>query len=278
MTQRKAIRKNGLLTSAAIRFLLLTALLGTTAVRPSRLLAENTLGVTDAVQLWNLVLSAKGGRQRLETVSSMYVSTKAQSGSANHDLYVFPDFSFSYSYWPSRERVDIVVYNAKRSVSWWQEGADAAQVERDTETASEAMKEALFTFLLHSKWINAQPLRIRKERTGLKRLDVVETDVDGWRVDYYLNSTTHLPLKVVYGYSKIERAEGVMNRIVRLEDYKEVGGIMMPHRLIFSFTDGPEKSDQRATYEINVDYDEAIFEHPPTPGMKPNAWRRPTKP
>ena len=74
-----------------------------------------------------------------------------------------------------------------------------------------ALKRVQFTLLLMTRWLEPDPLRARKARLGLKRVDVVETDADGRRVDYYLDPESHLPVKVVSATSSISRAEGRMN-------------------------------------------------------------------
>jgi hypothetical protein len=230
-----------------------------------------------ARKLWEAAVAAKGGREKLRSVHSFYIASEAKSGSRNYDLYIFPDRSLQYSYWAAFERTDIDVYNGRLNVTWWQEGSDPAQRLKDNETAVEHMKRDQMLFLLVTKWLEPKPLRTRKEWIGLKRVDVVETDVDGWRVDYYLDSKTSLPVRVTFGLSYLERAKGKMNRVVDMSDYAAVSGIMLPHKLTYSFTDGPEKSVQQAKYEINVDFDEQIFERPPTPKMTPDSWRRQQK-
>ncbi|HET8669893.1 MAG TPA: hypothetical protein VFM05_04505, partial [Candidatus Saccharimonadales bacterium] len=142
-----------------------------------------------------------------------------------------------------------------------------------TENETGRMKQAVINLLLMTQWLQPKPLRLRKEWVGLKRVDVIEVDAEGWRVDYYIDSKTKLPIKVAYGYSELERAKGKLTYEVRLEDYKEISGIMMPHKVTPSFTDAPPLPKQKATYELNVDYDEQIFERPPSPTMKPDAWR-----
>lgn len=230
-----------------------------------------------ARKLWEAAVAAKGGRERLHVVRSLYIAAEAKSGSRNYDLYVFPDRSFQYSYWAAYERTDVDVFNGRRNVTWWQEGSDPAQVLKDNESAVDHMKRDQMLFLLVTKWLDPKPLRTRKEWIGLKRVDVVETDVGGWRVDYYLDPKTYLPVRVMFGLSYLERAKGKINRVVDMSDYAAVAGIMMPQKLTYSFTDGPEKSVQQAKYEINVEYDEQIFERPPTPRMSPDSWRRAVK-
>jgi hypothetical protein len=232
-----------------------------------------------ARKLWEAALTAKGGRDRLRSVSSLYIESTYPDGSGDrgYDLYIFPDRTFSYSYWARFERTDIGVYNGRHSIRWWQRNDYPGKAASDIEDAAEYLKEAQFTYLMVTRWLEPKPLRVRKEWIGLKRVDVVETDVDGWRVDYYLDARTHLPIKVASAQSKISRAEGKLNREVSLDDYAEVDGIMMPQKLTVNIV-GIVKSHQRAKYELNVDYDERIFERAPIPGMKPDAWRRVARP
>ena len=117
------------------------------------------------------------------------------------------------------------------------------------------------------------PIGSRKEWNGLERVDVVETEANGWKVDYYLSSRTYLPIKVVLPNGPVSRAKGEKNQEVRLADYKEVDGVMLPHSVSYAFTTNPEKRKDRLTFEINPAYNLKVFENPPTRKMGPESWR-----
>lgn len=226
-----------------------------------------------ARQLWEAAITAKGGCKRLRSISSLFVKADIGGGDRVYTLYVFPDYKFEYSYWAQRERTDILVYNAMRNITWWQLNGEAAKpLKSDNgDVYSNILPQIMY--LLMSKDMEATPVGNRKERIGLKRVDVVETDVNGWRVDYYLDPDTHLPIKLAFPGGPEARAKGEMNHLITLEDYVDVAGVMMPRQAIHSFTFNLPKRTDRLTFEINPKYDQSIFEQPPTPKMGPEAWR-----
>lgn len=226
-----------------------------------------------ARRLWEEAVAAKGGRERLRNVSSLFVKSELDGGDRGYTLYVFPDYSFDYGYIAKKEIADIQIVNAKRGITWWQtNGHPAHQLKYD---ANDLYRSLLpqFLYLLVTRDIDPTPLRSRKGRVGLRRADVVEADASGWRVDYYLDPDTHLPIKLVLPRSPKGRDEGEMDYVISLEDYADVGGLMMPRRATHSFTFGHEKWEERLTFEINPNFDKGIFEKPPTARMGAEAWR-----
>lgn len=230
-----------------------------------------------ARQLWEQTIAAKGGRERLSSVTGMYMAVDQGQGDRAWNFFLFPDRYFHYSYGAKREDTVIKIFNGKLNLVWWQPNTSPAQL-RHLKAGDEddsLIREAQFVLLLETKWLKPTPLRVRNDWLGLKRVNVIETDTAGWRVDYFLDPKTHLPVRITYGYSLTERARGEMNHEVGLEDYVEIDGVMMPHRLTQSLTfNGAKRGwQEQATYELNPDYDEQIFEKAPTPKMVPQAWR-----
>lgn len=226
-----------------------------------------------ALELWEKVVAAKGGRDRLRQITSLYVAADLGEGFRECTLYVFPDYRFEYSYWAARERTDIDVSNGRKGITWWQVDGDTARPRKYV--AEDVYLHLLpqFIYLLITHDLDPVPLGSRKDSIGLTRVDVVETNANGWRVDYYLDSKTHLPVKVVLPWGPRARANGEMDQQVKLEDYTEVDGVMMPRKATYSFTTSPVRRTDRLTFEINPKYDQSIFEQPPTPKMGPEAWR-----
>jgi hypothetical protein len=226
-----------------------------------------------ARQLWEAAVAAKGGRERLRNVKSLFVKAELSGGDRNYELHVFPDYGFDYSYVGKKEITTVTVRNARRGVTWWQpNGSEAQELKYDENDAYGNLKAQL-VYLLVTHDIDPTPLRSRKEWLGLRRVDVVETDASGWRVDYYLDPDTHLPLRVTLPSSPKTHAEGKMNAVISLEDYADVGGVMMPRKATRSSTTNPSKWTERLTFEINPSYDEGIFGQPPNPKMGGEAWR-----
>lgn len=226
-----------------------------------------------ARRLWEEAVAAKGGRERLRNVSSLFVKSELDGGDRGYTLYVFPDYSFDYGYIAKKEITGIQIINAKRGITWSQSnGHPAHQLRYDADNAYTNLLPQ-FLYLLVTRDIDPTPLRSRKGRVGLRRADVVEVDASGWRVDYYLDPDTHLPIKLVLPGSPKDRDEGKMDYAISLEDYADVGGLMMPRRATHSFTFNHEKWKERLTFEINPNFDKGIFEKPPTAKMGAEAWR-----
>jgi hypothetical protein len=226
-----------------------------------------------AHKLWEATVAAKGGRERLRQITSLYVAANQGDGDRQNVFYIFPGYTFNYSYAAKWEGSGIHVSNVKRGIVWWQNEGNPARPRKYI--AEDVYLNLLpqFIYLMITHDIDPVPVRSRKEWIGLRRVDVVETDTNGWRVDYYLDSKTHLPVKVVLPLGPRERDKGEMSQVLTLEDYAEVNGVMMPHTVTHSFTFDSRKWKERLTFEINPKYDPSIFEQPPRPKMGPEAWR-----
>ena len=64
------------------------------------------------------------------------------------------------------------------------------------------------------------PISVTKGSIGSKTVDVVETRVDGRRVDYYLDRKTHLPQRVVTFFES-----GRVWETYNFSDYRDINGI-----------------------------------------------------
>lgn len=226
-----------------------------------------------ARELWEKAVAAKGGRERLRQITHLYVAADQGRGYRQATFYVFPAYRFDFSYEPKRERTGVQVSNAREDIVWWQVDENLAKPLRYEEDDAYLNMLPQFIYLLVTHEIEPVPLRKGKERVGLKRVDVVETEAKGWRVDYYLDSETHLPVKVVLPLGPGARAKGSMNHIIFLEDYLAVDGVMMPRTATHTYSFNSQKLKDRLSFEINPAYDPRVFERPPTPKMGPEAWR-----
>jgi hypothetical protein len=88
------------------------------------------------------------------------------------------------------------VYNEKQGIAWWQINDNAARPRRFDESEAQHILEPQYRYLMVTHDLDPVPLRVRKDWVGLRRGNVIETDANGWRLDYYLHPKTHLPLRV----------------------------------------------------------------------------------
>jgi hypothetical protein len=239
-----------------------------------------------AQRLWEQAVAAKGGRERLYAVRNFMVSSNSRYGSsprpdvaagvAEENLYVLPGKWWSFQdYRPGKMGYSLDVLDFERDI-WWHTGpgkrvplTPRADVRREIfENFKGRFHQAQLIYLMETQAVKPEILRARTAHDGLKKVDVVETLVDGSRVDFYLDRKTHLPSRIVMDIPGT-RSNGRMDYSCRLGDYLEVNSIQMPQRV-----DCLDK-ESRMTYRFNVPYDEAVFERPPTPDMSAGAWKAP---
>lgn len=231
---------------------------------------------TRARELWEKAVTAKGGRERLRKITNLFVDADQGRGYRQSTFFVFPTYRYDFSYDPKREVTAVEVSNARQEIVWWQIDGNEARPRKyiDEDVYRNLLPQ--FIYLMVTSELDPVPLRVRKEWIGLKRVDVIETDANGWRVDYYLDPKTYLPVRVALPLGPRSRAQGELDHIVTLEDYAAVDGVMMPHTVTHSYTFNSKKLKDRLKFELNPAYDPQIFEQTPSPKMGADAWRSKT--
>ncbi|MEK6283101.1 MAG: hypothetical protein AABN95_22315 [Acidobacteriota bacterium] len=121
-------------------------------------------------------------------------------------------------------------------------------------------------YLMETRWVRPTPLSVQKGKVGGRDVDIVQTTVHEYpkgpdRVAFALDRKTHLPLQVIY-YAVVRGEE--YSGGLRLSDYAEVNGIQMPGKV----------GRLKTSYQINVEYDESVFEQPPSFSAGIEAWKK----
>jgi hypothetical protein len=241
-------------------------------------IAEQTKAHEESKQkaeaLWEQAVVAKGGRKRLYQVNSLVIfyqeTVRNFLGIVVHHglverLYVFPDKSWSWDDGlPPPFHLTVSMSNLERNISCTMyAGASSPKCIKPKDAASffnqcEGLGRAQYLYLLETKWIKPVPISVTKGSIGSKTVDVVETRVDGRRVDYYLDRKTHLPQRVVTFFES-----GRVWETYNFSDYKDINGIRMPS----------VQKKGKINFQINPAYDETIFTHPPSIETGPKVWQ-----
>ena len=220
-----------------------------------------------AAELWEKAIAAKGGRERLYKIHNVLVSAElsyiTQHGKRNkvhrEYLYVLPNQYWFYENYGSDlfgVRIEMLNYDA---------GTRYAGVPGNLETKLEALAEserrkgldnAVLALLLETKWLRPVPMTTSSTFVGGKRVNVVETEANGRKVDYALDSETNLPIRVTF--YDISNGKTYAN-VQSLSDYTNTDGIQVPKQVTLE-DGGVEKSIVR----FNVRYDPELFIHPPS--------------
>ena len=113
------------------------------------------------------------------------------------------------------------------------------------------LRNEQIVYLMETAWVQPEPVAVRRDRLGRLTVDVVETRVADDRVEFSLDRTTHLPIRILIVEKRVPR----LPEVDRLSDYRPIDGIQMPSHVHF----GEGETKSITTYRFDVDYDESVF-------------------
>ncbi len=238
----------------------------------------------EARRLWELAIAAKGGRTRLDNVRSLLVSigkskgarwSEIERGRQYERLYVFPCKLWAWEDMrgtPFGLLVEALNYERGLSMGHrldrktpWKKAVEGGP----PSSRYELLREQL-TYLMESRWVKPVPVELMSAVMEDRWVKALKTQVREYEVTYYLDEETHLPLKV-HILKPAPQAYEAVDQTVYLDDYSVIDGIRLPRSV--------RLDDygwwRHVRYQINVDYDDRIFEEPPQVENGPDGWRRP---
>jgi hypothetical protein len=237
---------------------------------------KKTAHSEEAAAVWEQAIAAKGGRERLHSVRNIVITGRAVYRSRmlkknqiqQEGLYLLPHNSWVWNdLRPDVFGLRVTMYNYDTKMKYViSEGEPHRRLEPITEadkTGSET--DGLLSYLPETKWLTPVLIGSSTGRVRQRPVDIVETRVNGERVDFALDRKTHLPVRVSY-YDVIKGKTYTTE--VELSDYVEISGIKVPQKV--KYEDGTEYEQ---TYQFNVDYNEDIFVRPTTIQAGPQAWK-----
>lgn len=237
-----------------------------------------------AAALWEEAIRAKGGRERLQSVQNLLISSTVEfSGGSREEterLYVMPAKAWIYTHNPeNRTSLDATVMNFEHKFCMVTLSPPFSLSPCLPETPLQYLVQDPVIYLMETKWVRPQPLRVRTEGKGDKQLDVIETKVGSLRVDFYLDRKTRLPIKLVTGpYGGVAQVSPELRPMtIELKDYVAIDGIMMPRRVTREPQGQSPAQELRRDYEdakyrFNVAYKEKLFESTVSPKAKRTDW------
>ncbi len=236
------------------------------------LLSEQPLEKDEMAQrLWEQMIFAKGGRERLRDVHtvlqrevSRYRSLTFNDGKARWDtLYGLPDLFWEwydsriFGFW-------LDVSNFKKDVHYFRRyGLTYMDPANPNGRGLDFLRQIQLVYLNETEWIKPQPIRVLKGQGIPRNVDAIQTMVDGARADFHLNRRTHLPVAIIdYRRFAVRNDPSGGHRYV-LSHYELVDGILTP-----TVVDGEN-------YEVafNPAYREDTFTTPAFAEEGPEGWK-----
>ena len=243
-----------------------------------------------AQRIWEQMIEAKGGRERLDQVENIVVEErlyltfppgrKFKNGEQHTvGVYVFPDRVWSW------QDARSTVFGASASVSDVTKGihyfvlpGDDIREGTDTKGAANALEYQQLIFLNETRWFKPVPVRVLSGGDIPRNMDAIEASVNGKRVDYWVNRKSHLPARIIkYEISPANHFfhyDRMYNVQYSLSNYHEIDGIRIPYR-VSQMQDHSTGVSDRYIVRLNVKVRDDLFSKPPRFEDGPDAWKAP---
>ncbi len=230
-------------------------------------------------QVWERMIEAKGGRDRLLEVDSLLMvwpREGVQDQPWYLDLYVFPNRSWRWHDYRPDDEFGLGLHVSDGNGLWhndsWPPDYRITTLWSAPRAAEQhALIRTQTVYLLESRWFRPELLGLETGRIGFRRYDVITADVVGDRLQFYVDRETSLVRRV---RAPADSGNRIFDdgSVWDLEDYVSVDGIMMPARVEW---EAVGKVTYAWEYSFNVDYDPEEFSRRPALEDGPEGWKRP---
>ena len=233
----------------------------------------------EAERLWEQAIAAKGGRERLYSISNLQLSVRDKQRwwfrrvpYEIEALYVFPGKSWEWiDQTGSIFGFVIWMRNYEENIHWTYidrgkgSSASPSQDQAKYRSGMNLIINAQLKYLMETRWVKPIPVSVEQGRIGGHAVDIVRTVVREYpkgeeRVSFALDRKSHLPRQVIY-HSVVSGKE--YSGGVSLSDYAAINGVQMPGKV----------GRDRTIYQFNVDYNQQVFELAPSPKTGIDAWK-----
>jgi hypothetical protein len=145
------------------------------------------------------------------------------------------------------------------------------------DVCGESLLKAQLIYLNENAGIHPTPVRVIAGRDTPRGIDVIETKIDShgyFRVDFYIDRHSHLPVRVTLWYRQEKRrghSPGDFALHYELLDYVAMEGVMIPRRVIETDILG-NRFEWGYQVHLNVPFRAEAFTEPPSLENGPYAW------
>jgi hypothetical protein len=261
--------------------LLLICLCSTASFASSQ---ADTQQLSRAQRVWEDAILAKGGRERLESVRSIFISSRSKywHGLKRYEVFteelnVFPGKMWSWEdYRPDVFGLTVELYDFDKGIKY----ITNSDVPAPQPHAIPPYETVLFRtygllgYLMETKWLKPKVTGLNESSLRRRKVDIVHTvltdHVEGFSpeniyIDFWIDRETHLPLKVTYTLTKLGQRGSPTD--IGFPEYVDINGIKVPSK---TEIDGVRDS---VVVQLNVSYNEELFSRPPLIAAGPEAWK-----
>ncbi|MGD9629824.1 MAG: hypothetical protein AB7V18_11315 [Pyrinomonadaceae bacterium] len=230
----------------------------------------------EAERIWELMIEAKGGRDRLHKIETIvkhgegsYYAGLKKIKSHTVDVIVFPNKWWTWADdRPSVFGLRMTMYNfdINRQYVVQFNGVPAEWGLETIEAGNRRFAGMTFSCYLlpENKYWKPTVEGLSIGRVGSNKVDVIQTRLNGNRVDFSLDKKSHLPVKI--SFFQVNPKDNADHRSYEtyLSEYVDNQGIRVPTKV----------DNQKYRYQFNVEFNEEIFTKPPLPvESAADAWK-----
>jgi len=261
--------------------LLIICLCSVTSIASS---PSDTQQLSHAQRVWEEAILAKGGRERLESVRSIFISSRSKYwhgmkryGVFTEELNVFPGKMWLWQDYRSDVfGLTVELYDFDKGIKYITSSDVPPPEPRAIEPTETVLSQTcgLLGYLMETKWLKPQVIGLNESSLRRHKVDIVHTvltdHAEGFLleeiyVDFWIDRQTHLPTKVSYARTKLGQKGSPM--YIALPEYVEVNGIKVPSKTEIDGVRG------NVVVQLNVSYEEELFSRPPSIAAGADAWK-----
>lgn len=201
-----------------------------------------------AEKAWDALIKAKGGRERLHSVTNMVVERDDWT-----QLYVFPNLEWTaWGPFFGNRHSEVFYRDKSLLVKSTQDG----ELETRTNYPWDWNVRNQLMFILETKWDRPFPVTIERRKEGKETFDVIETQIGKLKVEFAYEPEVML-VRRVYFYEN-----GLKTETWALDVYRLIDGVQMPTLVAMQFGKQSKFKLSPITFRFNVEYNPQIFERP----------------
>lgn len=248
----------------------------------------------EARAIWERMILAKGGRQRLEQVTSLALVSKEhmlsiKRGVKDTDvesvtLLVFPNLIWDwFDGGTTKFGLSLSMVDTERRFGYLvQRGVDGAKAKESFVSAIRGLLEFQAVFFSETKWFKPEPVRRLSELETGKKLVGVETRLpasgigilSGYRADFILDAETYLPIRLLHYQFTSDAKDRTHVSEYSMGDYRLLDGIQIPHKYGLRHLGSPHEGFVKKYDDVMLDvpYRQGAFDEVPSLKDGPFGW------
>jgi hypothetical protein len=234
-----------------------------------------------AAKIWEQMIDAKGGRRHLYQIETIVQEThgywiifsrKFKSGAERGvTVYAFPDRVWSWYSGPIFGGSSHVA-DLSAGIGYYGFPNNDIRKTDDFRGDKQHLKETQLVYFNETQWLKPKLLRTLLGKSIPRKVEAIETDVDGERFDFWIDRKDHLPVKIIQYFQSPYHAGLEPGYTWDLSHYQQMNGIQIPRQISFTVLAGRPDTG-RFMPLLNPKLREDLFTSPPRFEDGPDAWK-----